>query len=301
MVKKILAFTFSIIIVLSFSACNGNKSEDKNSGSFVYTSSLDLNGRTLSYTLSFPEKIDSDEIPVTLHIFDKDEIQTIYLKTKLKGFDRENLMYLEDFNSDGFTDIIFVYDMEVSNTWYNVWLWDNSKEQYVEGIKPEDYSFSNYRIVSEGKIVTSLIYNSDNKFEYRAYSFNNGFVPVLLRTVTCEITEDKNYKVAVTDYSDGAFLMYSSKDEKRNNALYEEALVAGIDGKTLSVSEAINLVKQSEQSNAVTDIDCEGFVLKDETLYYKVRVDKSNATSAFYYVNFKTEEVVCVQGSSNLI
>ena len=302
MERRIVKILFVILLFSSICLLAGcNKEDDKYVDPYLhidYLKNLEAEGNELKYSLTFPNNETVDEKAFSLKISNEKDIQTLNLKTKISSADIDRLLTFTDFNSDGYIDIVVLYDGIGSGSIYNIWFWNEKTSEYVEGVKAEDNSFSNYRVVSEGKIVTSLVQETNGNGEYRAYSFDDKFSPVLQRKVSYTNLDDGSLKIDVTDYSNGAFLMYSSKEKEFNKDLFYEMLLAGLDGKTLTISEAVNLVEQNEQA---ADVDCEGFAIEKDILYYILRVDKSNATPAFYFVNFNTGEVKKVQGSSYLI
>ncbi len=313
-IKYIARCMCLVVLLLSFSlvltSCRSEKvtGEKTTSSNEVYThtyseSLSDDDADKLELSIEYPEKKDKNG----LHTFTATitrggkKVQVLNLKSTLEAstFAENSLISFEDINSDGYKDLVVLYDRySGSNMSYNIWLWASEENKFTESVKGGDNSFSDYSVDSEASLVVTRISNGAAAGEYRVYTFDDSYAPVLKRSMVYEPTDDGKLHVSLKDYSNGTFLMYDTVRDDLN----EDMLLVGLDKKTVTEAEAeaaVHAVAGSEKSGV--HVDCEGLAESNGSLYYLLRVDKANVTSAYYLVSVSDGKAVLKTSSAELI
>lgn len=315
-IAKAFGLVFVLTLVLLMSACGDSKPEAANktqddseiefSHKYTYKISDDDESETELLAEYIGRSDDSEFSNFTMKLSrNGEDLQTICASTSLKTGDYfpKVFLTLEDINSDGYTDLIILYDRyAASNTSYNIWIWDSEASAYVESLKGGENIFSNYEVCSKNLVLTN-IKDGAASGEYRSYSFNENYEPVLLRSLVYSADESGKLSITVKDFTAGTFLMYSGAGF---DSVPTALVYTGLDEKSVSetdAEDAVYRVAGSKSSGA--SVSCEGFELKSEkgdlTIYYLMRVDKSDKTSAYYLVDSATKEVTLKTSSADLI
>lgn len=302
--SRLISIVLAIILMFSLTACNRYKDKPKDGDeapAFTsYEKACRISGSD-SVDTKFKVTAGEKDGSFTLKITGENINQEIEIEGDRSAFLAQKLITFDDINFDGYKDVI------ISKSGFSSSSQGDKLQALVFGSEESKYilgrdEFSTYKLIPASK---SLHIRDD-----RGGATGEDKICIVeadgslreIRSLEYGQSSDKKYFVKVTDFSDaGTLLLFNGKFSKSDyeSINRDELILVGLDGNSVTLSSALKAVENIVGKGAF--VDCEGIYKKDGAIYYRMRVDKNDVTSAYYSVKSTDGTVELLQGGSHLI